>query len=163
LARIMARSQSQSDGILAVCGSTTRARLPSACSGRHTGAGAAVSEATAAGLPTRSCRVRVLHADAQSLTLGTLEGRPEAGRITFGADRNPAGDVIFHIRSRARSVSMSKRVGFLAIGDVMQTNPERFINNLAAAVAQLAARVDQGPTGSREDTARQLSTGLERT
>jgi uncharacterized protein (UPF0548 family) len=86
-------------------------------------------------VPAQSCRVRVMHHDAQSLTLGTLEGHPEAGRITFGAYRNPAGDVIFHIRSRARSASASKRVGFLAIGDAMQTNTwTDFINNTAAAV-----------------------------
>jgi hypothetical protein len=86
-------------------------------------------------MPAQSCRVRVLHEDGQSLTLGTLEGHPEAGRITFGAYRNPAGDVIFHIRSRARSASVSKRVGFLAIGDAMQTNTwSDFINNTAAAV-----------------------------
>jgi uncharacterized protein (UPF0548 family) len=86
-------------------------------------------------VPAQSCRVRVMHEDAQSLTLGTLTGHPEAGRITFGAYRNPAGDVIFHIRTRARSASMSKRVGFLAIGDAMQTNTwSAFINNTAGAV-----------------------------
>jgi hypothetical protein len=86
-------------------------------------------------VPAQSCRVRVMHEDAQSLTLCTLEGHPEAGRITFGAYRNPAGDVIFHIRSRARSASVSKRLGFLAIGDAMQTNTwSDFINNTAAAV-----------------------------
>ena len=86
-------------------------------------------------VPAQSCRVRVLHEDAQSITLGTLEGHPEAGRITFGAYRNSAGDVIFHIRSRARSASASTRVGFLAIGDAMQTNTwTDFINNTAAGV-----------------------------
>jgi hypothetical protein len=86
-------------------------------------------------VPAQSCRVRVTHEDAQSLTLGTLTGHLEAGRITFGAYRNPAGDVIFHIRSRARSASMSTRIGFLAIGDAMQTNTwSGFINNTAAAV-----------------------------
>jgi hypothetical protein len=86
-------------------------------------------------VPAQSCRVRVIHEDAQSFTLGTLEGHPEAGRITFGAYRNPAGEVIFHIRSRARSASASKRVGFLAIGDAMQTNTwTDFINNAAVAV-----------------------------
>ena len=85
--------------------------------------------------PSQSCRVRVVHEDAQSVTFGTLEGHPEAGRITFGAYRNRAGEVIFHIRSRARSASMSKRIGFLAIGDAMQTNTwSGFINNTAAAV-----------------------------
>ena len=86
-------------------------------------------------VPAQSCRVRVVHEDAQSLTLGTLTGHPEAGRITFGAYRNPAGDVIFHIRSRARSASLSKRIGFLALGDAMQTNTwSGFINNTATAV-----------------------------
>ena len=86
-------------------------------------------------MPAQSCRVRVMHEDAQSITLATLDGHPEAGRITFGAYRNSAGDVIFHIRSRARSASTSKRLGFLAIGDAMQTNTwTDFINNTAAAV-----------------------------
>ena len=86
-------------------------------------------------MPAQSCRVRVLHEDLQSLTLGTIEGHPEAGRITFGAYRNPAGDVVFHIRSRARSASASTRLGFLAIGDAMQTNTwTDFINNIAVAV-----------------------------
>jgi len=85
--------------------------------------------------PAQSCRVRVLHEDKLSVTLGTLAGHPEAGRITFGAYRNDAGGVIFHIRSRARSASTWTRVGFLAIGDAMQTNTwADFINNTAAAV-----------------------------
>ena len=85
--------------------------------------------------PAQSCRVRVLHEDALSITLGTLAGHPEAGRITFGAYRNEARDVIFHIRSRARSASTLTRMGFLAIGDAMQTNTwVDFINNTAIAV-----------------------------
>ena len=85
--------------------------------------------------PAQHCRVRVIHEDEQSITLGTLAGHPEAGRITFGAYRNPAGDLIFHIRSRARSSSTSRLIGFLAIGDAMQTNTwTDFINNTAAAV-----------------------------
>ena len=68
------------------------------------------------------CRVRVVNRDAQTLTLATLGGHPEAGRITFGAYRNNAGDVVFHIRSRARSSSQSKYLGFLAAGEPMQTN-----------------------------------------
>ena len=86
-------------------------------------------------MPAQACRVRVIHDDAQSLTLATLAGHPEAGRITFGAYRNPAGEVIFHIRSRARSSTASTRLGFLAIGDAMQTTTwTDFINNTAAAV-----------------------------
>ena len=66
--------------------------------------------------------VRVIHKDAQSFTLATLPGHPEAGRITFGAYRNEHGDVIFHIRSRARSGSTFHYVGFIAGGEAMQTN-----------------------------------------
>lgn len=68
------------------------------------------------------CAVRVVHVAPQSLTLATLRGHPEAGRITFGAYRNPCGDVIFHIRSRARSGSSAMYAGFLAAGEAMQTN-----------------------------------------
>jgi hypothetical protein len=86
-------------------------------------------------LPAQHCAVRVVHADAQSFTLGTLEGHPEAGRITFGAYRNSAGEVIFHIRSRARSSTGQTRLGFLAIGDAMQTNTwTDFITNVATGV-----------------------------
>ncbi|BCS35073.1 hypothetical protein TBR22_A42990 [Luteitalea sp. TBR-22] len=85
--------------------------------------------------PAQSCRVRVVHQDRNSITLGTLEGHPEAGRITFGAYRNTDGEVVFHIRSRARSSSTATRLGFLAIGDAMQTNTwTDFINNTAVLV-----------------------------
>jgi hypothetical protein len=65
--------------------------------------------------------VRVVHRDAQSLTLGTLAGHPEAGRITFGAYRNDYRDVVFHIRSRARSSTQLRYAGFLAGGESLQT------------------------------------------
>jgi hypothetical protein len=85
--------------------------------------------------PAQRCAVRVIHADAQSITFATLAGHPEAGRITFGSYRNDHGDVIFHIRSRARSATALKRLGFLAIGDAMQTNTwADFIRNTALAV-----------------------------
>lgn len=82
-----------------------------------------------------SCAVRVVHRDANSITLGTLEGHPEAGRITFGAYRNERGDVVFHIRSRARSSGLAKYIEFLAGGDPMQTNTwVDFINAVAMTV-----------------------------
>jgi uncharacterized protein DUF1990 len=65
--------------------------------------------------------VRVLHVDENSITLCTLHGHPEAGRITFGAYRNRRGDVVFHIRSRARSASSKHYAGFVAVGEPMQT------------------------------------------
>lgn len=67
-------------------------------------------------------RVRVIHVDRQSFTLATETGHPEAGRITFGAYRNRRGDVIFHVRSHARSSSRFHRMGFRAAGEVMQTS-----------------------------------------
>jgi hypothetical protein len=90
--------------------------------------------------PGQRCAVRVIHEDPQSITLATLAGHPEAGRITFASYRNANGEVIFHIRSRARSSNLLKRIGFLAIGDAMQTNTwTDFIRNAAAAVN---ARID---------------------
>lgn len=85
--------------------------------------------------PGQHCAVKVIHEDDQSITLATLEGHPEAGRITFGAYRNTEGGAIFHIRSRARSTNILKRLGFLAIGDAMQTNTwADFIRNTASSV-----------------------------
>ncbi len=81
--------------------------------------------------------MRVVHLDRQSFTVATLRGHPEAGRITFGAYRNPRGDVIFHIRSRARSSSSTRYFGFLAAGEPMQTSTwGELINRVAASVGE---------------------------
>jgi hypothetical protein len=78
-------------------------------------------------------RVRVVHRDRQSFTLATLTGHPEAGRITFGAYQNRSGDVVFHIRSRARVSSRARLLGFMLAGDPMQTNTwTDFINRVAS-------------------------------
>jgi hypothetical protein len=77
-------------------------------------------------------RVRVVHTCPCSITLATLEGHPEAGRITFGAYRDANGRVVFHIRSRARSSSLFSYFGFLVGGDPMQTTTwTDFVNNVA--------------------------------
>lgn len=77
-------------------------------------------------------RVRVVHRDANSLTLATLMGHPEAGRITFGAYPNEVGDIIFHIRSRARSGSSVFYASFIALGEAMQTETwAEFVNRVA--------------------------------
>lgn len=82
-------------------------------------------------------RVRVTHLSPQSITLATLGGHPEAGRITFGSYRNRRGDVIFHIRSHARSGSRFHRAGFLAAGEVMQTSTwSDFVNRVAVAFGE---------------------------
>ena len=100
-----------------------------------------------------ACGVRVVHEDAQSLTLATLSGHPEAGRITFGSYRNAAGDVVFHIRSRARSGTALQRLGFLAIGDAMQTNTwADFIRNTAASVSARIAGSIHADTQEVDET-----------
>lgn len=79
--------------------------------------------------------VRVIHEDGNSITLCTMQKHPEAGRITFGAYRNEKNDVVFHIRSRARSSSIKNLVGFLTTGDAMQTNTwTDFIDRLSHMV-----------------------------
>ena len=103
--------------------------------------------------PGQHCGVRVVHEDAQSLTLATLAGHPEAGRITFGVYRNAAGEVILHIRSRARSGTLLKRLGFLAIGDAMQTNTwTDFIRNAAASVGAHIPGVIHADTQQVDET-----------
>jgi len=102
--------------------------------------------------PAQPCAVRVIHEDDQSLTFGTLVGHPEAGRITFGSYRNPAGDVLFHIRSRARSTTAMKRLGFLAVGDAMQTNTwADFIRNVAALAGAPVRGVIHATTETAEE------------
>lgn len=81
--------------------------------------------------------VRVIHTDARSLTVATLEGHPIAGRITFGAYRNERDDVIFHIRSRARNASTLHYLGHVVIGEPMQsTTWTDFLDRLAHTVGQ---------------------------
>lgn len=66
------------------------------------------------------CQVRVVHIDDLSLTLRTLDGHPEAGRISFKAGRDSEGRLTFQIRSRARSGGWIHYVGFLVLGRSMQ-------------------------------------------
>lgn len=83
------------------------------------------------------CAVRVVHKDACSFTFATLRGHPEAGRITFGAYRNERRDVLFHIRSRARSRSWTTYLGFRSGGDPMQTSTwTDFVNNVAVTCGE---------------------------
>lgn len=103
--------------------------------------------------PAQRCGVKVIHEDRNSVTFATVEGHPEAGRITFGAYRNDAGDVIFHIRSRARSTSMATRLGFLALGEAMQTNTwADFIRNTAALAGAPIADVIHADTTEVDET-----------
>jgi len=79
--------------------------------------------------------VRVVHRDANSVTMATLKGHPIAGRITFGAYPNDRDDVIFHIRSRSRSSTLFHHLGFVIAGEPMQTTTwTDFIDRLAHTV-----------------------------
>lgn len=81
--------------------------------------------------------IRVLDRGEQSITIGTLEGHPEAGKVTIGAYRNSRGDVLMHARSRARSGSWLHYAGFLAGAEGMQANAwTELINRTAAAVGK---------------------------
>lgn len=83
----------------------------------------------------RKCRVLVTDINDLSMTIVTVNGHPESGKITFGSYRNDRGDVIFHIRSRVRSSSIWHLAGFLSVGDSMQTNTwTDFIDRLANCV-----------------------------
>jgi len=85
------------------------------------------------------CKVRVVHADACSITLRTLEGHPEAGRITFGVTRE--GDRLgFRIRSRTRQASLVKYLGFLLLGKQLQSRC--WINFIWKLAESLGGTVD---------------------
>jgi len=80
------------------------------------------------------CRVRIVHADARSLTMRTLKGHPEAGRITFGAGRDAEGRLTFRILSRTRASGLTNYLGFLIMGKQLQARCWiRFIDRVAEA------------------------------
>jgi hypothetical protein len=80
------------------------------------------------------CRVRVVQADDLCITLRTMNGHPEAGRISFKAGRDEQGRLTFHIRSRARSGGLLHYLGFLVVGRSMQARCWiRFLGRLADA------------------------------
>ena len=100
------------------------------------------------------CRVRVVHLDDLGVTLRTLDGHPEAGRITFLAGRGEEGRVTFRIRSRARSGGLIHYLGFLLLGRTMQARCwVRFIGKVAEAsggrldgpIRVRTAKVEQEP------------------
>lgn len=131
------------------------AAFRASCEGRALGLGDELAIRLAG---AGECRVRVTHLDAQSLTLATLRGHPEAGRITFGAYRDDDGEVVIHIRSRARSDSIARLLGFLALGEAMQTNTwTQFISRVAALAGARVERVHarlrsiEGEAGGEED------------
>jgi hypothetical protein len=99
-------------------------------------------------------RVRVVSREPQTLTLATLAGHPEAGRITFGGYRNQHGEVVFHIRSRARSSSGIKYFGFLTAGEPMQTSTwADFVEAVALSFGQGVRGAVQAETRVIQDEA----------
>jgi hypothetical protein len=98
--------------------------------------------------------VRIVHRNELSLTLATLSGHPEAGRITFGAYPDAGGGVVFHIRSRARASSKLMVASFLAAGEATQTSTwSSFVKRVAVslgdgvrhAIHVETREVDEGP------------------
>ncbi|WP_152049802.1 DUF1990 family protein [Tautonia marina] len=80
------------------------------------------------------CRVKVVHVDDRSLTLRTMSGHPELGRITFVAGRDDQGRPSFSIVSRTRANGLMNFTGFLLMGKQMQSRCWiNFIGNLAEA------------------------------
>lgn len=107
--------------------------------------------------------VRVTHKDRLSLTVVTLPGHPEAGRITFGAYPNREGEVVIHVRSRARSGTARRYFGFLAVGEPMQTITwSEFIDRLAAALGSRVRDVIHAETREVEETNEDGPDGIDR-
>jgi hypothetical protein len=80
------------------------------------------------------CKVRIILADARGLTLRTLVGHPEAGRISFGAGRDPQGRLTFRILSRTRASGPLNFLGFWILGKQLQSRCWiRFIDRVAEA------------------------------
>lgn len=80
------------------------------------------------------CKVRVVQLDLCTLTLRTLKGHPEAGRVTFGAGRDEEGRLTFRIRSRTRASSRLNYLGYLCLGKQLQARCWiRFIDRVAEA------------------------------
>ena len=59
--------------------------------------------------------------EPRSLTLRTIEGHPEAGRITFGCYHDEQGRLVFRIRSRARISNLVRLAGYYLMGRGGQT------------------------------------------
>ncbi len=79
-----------------------------------------------------SCHVRIVETDDRSLTMRTNDDHPEAGRITFAAERDERGRVVLHIRSRARANGLLRFLGYELMGRDMQTRVWlRFLERVA--------------------------------
>lgn len=81
------------------------------------------------------CAVRVVRIEPRSLTLRTISGHLEAGRITFGAYHDEQSRLVFRIRSRSTINGPIRYLGYRLIGMQIQ---ERiwvtFVERVAQAV-----------------------------
>lgn len=78
------------------------------------------------------CRVMVVHIDERSLTLRTMDGHPELGRITFATGLDEHERLTFRIQSRTRANGLANFAGFLMMGKQMQSRCWiNFIGNVA--------------------------------
>jgi hypothetical protein len=73
--------------------------------------------------------------DPRTFTLRTLEGHLEAGRITFGAERDAAGRLVFRIRSRSTISDLARLIAYRLLGIHVQT---RIWTTFVERVAQAA-------------------------
>lgn len=99
-------------------------------------------------------KVVAVRVEPQSLTLRTIQGHPEAGRITFGAHHDDQGRLVFRIRSRARINNLVRLVGYFLMGKAAQTHIwTTFIERVAEAIGgRIAGKVEVG-TQEVEDSA----------
>jgi hypothetical protein len=75
--------------------------------------------------------VRVVGVAPYALTLRTLDGHIEAGRISFGSYET-RGQIVLRIRSRARSASTHRHIAYMLFGHALQMKEWKvFIARLA--------------------------------
>lgn len=67
------------------------------------------------------CEVEVMDIRPRCISLRTIRGHVEAGRISFGAYRDEAGRLVCRIRSRARSGNPLLAIGHALLGKHLQT------------------------------------------
>ncbi|HEU4754628.1 MAG TPA: DUF1990 family protein [Armatimonadota bacterium] len=65
--------------------------------------------------------VEVTDVEPHSLTLRTLKGHVEAGRISFGAHCDAGGRLVCRIRSRSRLSGVARYLGYELLGKHIQT------------------------------------------
>jgi hypothetical protein len=97
--------------------------------------------------------VRVVGVTPRSLTMRTIEGHLEAGRISFGAYYDKDKTVI-RVRSKARSGSRRRHVAYILMGHVMQKKVwQVFIARVAARCGDENAQVQTSTAQVRGDLA----------